>query len=406
MSINPSEALPFGPLEITEVYFEHDGPRFFAVRGLEVDIRFLAFCVDDGEETQHAVYLYLAMTPARLALVRSGELGLLQAFEESSPWQIWRVVEDFLDEPPAISATTVRLADIPNEDLPTRDAVLQLPTDTAPPLDLVELSQWAQSSMRTIAAIELSASGENLTEFPLAGLGAVGTSVQETLDALAQEESGTPTERGVIPKNITDDVQMSAMALRAASFVLVIGTDKQGGFTDNAVRVEATLERLQALITLGSTPEELVRAMQAYGSRARGKFTGLLRAVIANGSGIGVIAAPQTGAASSARMTAGQVRRAIASIDEVVPTENELVVRRGTLLGSNTRRRTFEIFDNASTNRYTGTVSAAALAQIDGLPVGSTSYVTAVLQEEVDFAAEDQETGRKYTLLSVVPLDD
>lgn len=144
--------------------------------------------------------------------------------------------------------------------------------------------------MRTVAAVELDADGENLTEFPLRGLGLVGTTLQDTVDALAQEVSGTPIDRGAIPRAITDDVQMSALALRAASFVLVIGTNKRGGLIDNGPRVESTLNRLVDLIVKGSVPEELATSLRDYG--ARGKFTYLLRAVSGSGSEIGVVTAP------------------------------------------------------------------------------------------------------------------
>lgn len=404
MTLDVSAVLPYGDLEQVEVYFEHDGPRFFALRSTTLDVRLIAICTDDDPDSDEVVFLYLVLAPRRFEQVRSGRVGLREAFEQAGLWEIWRVVENYGAEPPSVTAQAIRFASIADDDLPIADARLQLPTSTAPPLDEAELLTWSRQSMRTVAAIELDADGENLTEFPLRGLGLVGTTLQETVDALAQEESGTPTDRGAIPRAITDEVQLSALALRAASFVLVVGTNKRGKFMDNSPRVESTLTRLVDLIEKGPEPEALVNSMRDYGARARGKFTNLLRAVSGAGSGIGVVTAPQSAEPRRARMTATQVLRALATIDLVEATIEQLQIRRGVLTGSNTRLGTFELVDMADTRRYSGKVAQQARDQIDGLQVGHASFVSAELLEEIDFAAEDQETGRKHTLISIQPL--
>jgi hypothetical protein len=403
VTLDVSSVLPFGRLERDEVYFEHDGPRFFALRSSSLGVRLLAICIDDEPEDE-VVYLYLALSQRRFELVRGGHVGLREAFQSAEAGAIWRVVEDYSGPEPVARAESVLFEDLSDGDLPTEAARMDLPTPTSPALDEEELHTWASEGLRTVAAIELAASGEQLTEFPLRGLGRIGNALQEAIDALAQEESGDPTDRGPIPKVITEDVQMSALALRAASFVLVIGTDKRGGFLDNSPKVEATLGRLADLIESTADGDVIVEAMRTYGSRARGKFTSLLRSVGAYGSGLGLITAPQSAPPRSARVTSRQLLRALRSIELVEPQLESFTVRRGVLTASHTRRTTFELVDMASGQRYAGKVSPAARAQIDGLAVGRASFVTAEIMEEIAFAAEEQVTGRKYTLLSISPV--
>ena len=69
------------------------------------------------------------------------------------------------------------------------------------------------------------------------------------------------------------------------------------------------------------------------------------------------------------------------------------------------RRGRFELYDNASSRLYAGSVSDDAKQQIDGFAVGHASYVAATLKVEIDFAAEDETAGHKYTLVSVRQLD-
>lgn len=404
MTLDPSAALPYGRLETLEVYFEHDGPKFFATKAVEAGITFLAFCTEDDEDSDEVVFLYLALPDARFRDVRSGHVGLRQAFEEASPWQIWRVVEDYAEAEPQVRAEAIRLNAIPVSDLPMESARLQIETPNAPGLDTHELSQLASQSLRTVVAVELAASDENLTEFPLRGLGAVGTALQESINALAQEVAGEATERGPISTTITNDVQMSAVGLRAASFALLLATDMRGRLIGNDPLVGQTLEELVSLVQAGADPSELVTAMRTHGARARSKFTNLLQSVFAHESGIGIIAASQDGSVSTAKMSASQVVGAITSIRMVEATSSRIEIHRGTLLASHTRRRTFEIFDNASGVRYAGTVSSDAQSLINGLPVGDASFVSAVLREEIEFAAEDQETGRSYVLVQIEPV--
>jgi len=305
-----------------------------------------------------------------------------------------------------VTATAIPFQDIPEAELPVAEARMDLATPTAPLLSASELAALAAQSLRTIAAVELDTVGQHTTEFPLKGLGVVSQSLQDTLDAIAQEVVGPATAHGAIAASVTADVQMSVYGLRAASFALVLATDTKGGLLDNAPKVEATFVRLIDLLESGHDSEALVAVMRRYAPRARSKFTGLLRSVEAYGSGLGVVVAPEDKPVREARLTAREVGRALAAIDAVEPTERPVHVSRGILQGSNTRRGTFELQDLATTDRYVGKVSPEAQASIDGFRVGTHSYVVADLLERIDFGADDQEKGRKYTLLAIQALAD
>lgn len=402
MTLDASSVLPYGQLERTEVYFEHDGARFFALRSTTLGVQLLALCTDEDEESGTIEFLYLAMSVERFNEVRGGHVGLREAFGSAGPGQIWRVIEKHGKGDPEVRAKSIRFPDIPEIDLPALGARLNMPTRTAPRLDIRELQSMSGAGLRTVSALELEATGENLTEFPLKSLGMIGTRLQESLDSLAQEESGHPTERGAIPIGITDDVQMSVVGLRAASFAIILATDKRGGLLDNAPMVEATLGRLVDIVEAGHRPEELLQALGGYGPRARSKLVSLLRAVGQAGSGLGVLVTPQEHENRSARLSAHEVQKAVDFVDAVEPAESEISVRRGILLGSNTRTKAFDLMDAATGVRYSGKVTGDARAQIDGLRVGHESYVEADLLERIEFSATDQEGGRSYLMLNIM----
>ncbi|MEU4453532.1 DUF6575 domain-containing protein [Nocardioides sp. NPDC023903] len=406
MTLDASAALPFGRLAVDEVFFEHDGPKLFSLRARSLGIRILAVCIDEDEDRDTLTFLYLAMGARRYLDVRSGHIGLREAMEQAERGTVWLVVENYSGPEPILTAEVTDVDHFSDSDLPTSEARLRLPTPTVAPLDLEELDSLAAQGLRTVAAIELEARSESATEFPLRSLGAVGTALQESLDALAQEVQGNTTGRGAISPAITDQVQMSVLGLRAASFAVILGTDKRGAMIDNSPFVEATLNRLTRLVGDGTNTDVLTASLQEYGSRARNKFTALLRAVNGVGSGIGVVTVPHDGGSDRAEMTSRQVATALAAIDSVEPTVDTVHVRRGALIGLNTRLHTFELTDLATMQRFSGKVAQGAYASVDGLHVGQSSFVTADIRMEVDFAADDQETGRRYTLTSIEATSD
>jgi hypothetical protein len=405
MTLDVSSALPYGPLEAHEVYFEHDGPRIFALRSRRFLVYLLAICVDEDEESEEVRFLYLAMSRDRFMQVRSGQVSFLEAFEAASHGDIWIVTEDYSAQP-TVRANVVGFADIAPDDLPLPLARLNLQTPTVQAFDPSELEVLARETLRSIAAIELDADGENLTEFPLRALGKVGTTLQEAIDALAQEERGEPTERGAIKRETTEEVQMSVVGLRAASFVLLVGTDKRGRFLERGDFVAETLGRLVELVQAGEDEGKLVTAMRGYGPRARGKFTTLLRAVAEAGSGLGVHVAPVERPVRSALLDVRQVRRALSIIEGVRPDIEELHLDRVILTALNTTRATFEVWDSVSGARYSGRVTSEAREMVEGLRVGHSSYVQVDLEIEIDFAAiGDEDSIRKYFLKRISPLD-
>lgn len=145
MTLDVSSALPYGPLEALEVYFEHDGPRFFALRSRRFLVYLLAICVGEDEESEEVRFLYLAMSRDRFVQVRSGQVSLLQAFEAASHGDIWIVTEDYSAQP-TVRAKAVGFADIAPDDLPLPLARLNLQTPTVQAFDPSELEVLARET--------------------------------------------------------------------------------------------------------------------------------------------------------------------------------------------------------------------------------------------------------------------
>ena len=112
---------------------------------------------------------------------------------------------------------------------------------------------------------------------------------QGAADAIAQEVFGVPTERSAIPSSVLDGVQLSVLALRAASFALVLGTDAQGGLLARGDRLEVVAEQLQVLLESTASRTNLLVTLGNHHSRARARYKELLETLERNQSGLGVV---------------------------------------------------------------------------------------------------------------------
>ncbi len=303
------------------------------------------------------------------------------------------------------------LTSVPEEWLPQPDARLRIPTQTVESFDADELSRLRAATQRTVASVELEAPGLTTTEFPLRGVGRISNALQVSLDALAQEEDGRRTSAGRLPQDVVDEIQMSVIGLRAASFVILVAADKRGRLIENEDIVAAVFDRLTTLISTGASEDDeaFLEVLRGYGPSARGRYKDLLKRLADYGTGVAVEAAPLASTDRfGATMSPVQVRRSLDVMSAVQPTRHTLVLKRATLTALNTTRRTFEVVDNVSTFRYSGQVAPEARSQADGLRVGQTSYVRVTLEVELDFAAsEDEANGdRKYTLTAIEQVED
>jgi Family of unknown function (DUF6575) len=195
--IPPHDPL-LGALSMDEVYFDHEGPRFFSATSRS-GRRFLAVAVDEDESSD--TYLYLPVSDARFGEIRSGALDLRTAFREPEDGSLFVVVADY-EQPPRNRVSVVSPDEVAEDWLPLEGSRLQVPTATRPVITAEALSLEASQRGRAILAVELDPADIYRTEYPLRSLARISRGIQDAVDALAQEAAGRATARGAIPESI------------------------------------------------------------------------------------------------------------------------------------------------------------------------------------------------------------
>ena len=89
----PESSLPFGDLQIVEVYFYHDGPKLFSLYSKTKDTYLISVAVDEEEE--FSTFLYLPLTPKDFDSVVNGRKDFHDAFKMSKSGTVWVVSYDY-----------------------------------------------------------------------------------------------------------------------------------------------------------------------------------------------------------------------------------------------------------------------------------------------------------------------
>lgn len=398
MSLVPPQGTFLGNLEIEEVYFHYEGPRFFAARSGSGQ-RYLAIAVDEDEYSD--TYLYVAMSTDRFRAVRSGLVSLREAYTSPEDGHAVAVKAHYGDSP-ANQMELLVSSEIPDAWLPTADARLELDTPTLDSFGPGDLVLRARAEQRAFIALRLALLDGRRTEYPAGALAETFGDFQEAVHAMAQEEEGAPTAAGPIPEHITRGSELAIVELRAASFVVIMSPTQEDSLLEPLA--QRATRRLLDLLARSGEEERLSDSVAGLRKRAISKYRTLLEGVVDRDTDLGLYFAAPDEELETVTVTPASAEAGLRIATSASETSSELVIERAILIGVNLRTRAFEISEPASDDRYAGRISVDALGQIEGLPTGEAHRYSVRLLVEQAYVSFSSEPSTKYRLLSIAPL--
>lgn len=399
MTLVPAIDTVLGPLRISEVFFEYDGPRLFVAKNRSGNL-YLANCVDEDEDEGTETYLYVSVSSERMKLIRSGYLTLREAYSNAEDSFVYEITAQYGAKEPNNLLNYLPSHNIPDEWLPLEDARIEIATETLPSFNPEKFKADSEAEFRTRIALEVFPVEMLRTEVSLRSMSRLSGSFQDAIDSLAQEELGRATARGVIPEEIIQESELVFTEALAASFVMVLAPKKSSNLLGNDLINKAT-ERLLELLRAAESESKLPEVLGQYGGRAQNKFRSLLTILSDDETGAGVFLADHQGQMSVAKIGLESVRSALSMIDSRNPDSAELTLPRVTLIGVNLRTGIFELYDNASSYRYSGQMAPEAKAQISGLPTGDDHFYTAIILKTNEYSTVTTDVTASYRLLSI-----
>lgn len=372
------------------VYIRFDGPRLFSCLSDSGQL-YLSVFVEEDESNE--TYIYVAVSPERLAAIQSGHISLREAFADPANGGLWKVTSDgrwsWVESP------------IDSNWLPHQDARLDIESPTQQSLDVANLQVEARNIQRDIVAIELD-SYSATTEYPLGPIARIMNTFQDTVDALGEIATSRPSDRGPIPRALLEETQLNLYGLRAASFAFLVSTDPARPKLFDANVVTSSLGLLMSLMGASSSPDELQIVMGQIHKRATSRYSELLEELDHSGSSVKVILAEPSGQTREVTMTKAQILASLGAARRALNPEEEEIQVDGLLIGVNERLHSFEIFDESLGRRYRGKADSTSVTSMIGLVVGQVYRVRLIDSKTIHSVTEQEE--HQYRLIDIEPL--
>jgi hypothetical protein len=391
-----------GPFDLVETYVYYQGPRTFALRSRELpDLYYFVNTVDEDEEDGTLIMLAVGVNGERFRAVRGGIVPFRDVFVEAGWNRLARITwtRDRAANTMRVSVQPERGNELPEMWLPSPKAVFDLPTDTVERFEASDLVELSSAQRRTVFAIEVESAGHHTAQFPARQAGELQVAFHRGIEALARRHSAN--------SRVLQDMQPALIDLKAASFVLVFAIDSRDRMLEPTDITYKVFDDLNAMFAAAAESDktELIERLQNSGSRVRNRFVDILNPLTEVGSGITLWTARALARSlQSTAVSAQQVRESAQAIANVKPKEDEILVRRGVLLGLNTRTNRFDITDLASGEKYAGYMTEDAADAANGLKVGDQSFVSASITVLTQFTGDEQDRVQ-YRLESISPFE-
>jgi hypothetical protein len=327
-----------GELTLLETYVFYDGPRLFTARSL-TDQRYLVAWASEGPEADE--WLYVAISEARLKMVRSGARTVRSAFLDPEGFT-YRVTIPHDDSVPD-SVTTVVPSEISEAWLPGENFRIDEPTVTTRLADTAaEVELKARQENRTRLRLRLAYANRRRTEAPTRQVGNLLVDAQKLLDNVGFSlESEKVASRGVIPKGTRQRTSSEVVELTAASFMIELGAssfdDLYGGslFADSANAIINLMDPVKRSPELG--PE-----LAALGPRATKSFRNFVEKLADTGADITIAAAGSGFSYHGYELSSGRVEELYRILaHEIAADDIDEIRGRMELYAYNSERQTF-----------------------------------------------------------------
>ena len=348
-----------GKLEIIETYEYYDRPLLFACRNTLGHV-YLALLVDEDEMSE--TWFYVGVSQTRFEYVRTGGIDLRTAFAEPEDGTI-NQVEVFHDDNRSPHVTIILAAQVGNDFLPEPGEFLSLQSHTLPVL-AENLLEKAHQAKREFLRLKFIFPDMPRSEAPSKPLGKVLDSLQDIIDAIGQALAIQQSSKtGVIPKNFSKRTEMRLVNVGAGSFeVELVASDMVNLFDESDVG--NALDEFIRLVDIGNNIDKLKERLSILKIKTASKYLQFLNSLSQRIDSTSFeLASPKNSSLYRAQMsseTAEQIIEAIRTTDVEEPIDFFV---RGTLIGANLKRKTYEITVKDSDRRnknYAGKISASA----------------------------------------------
>lgn len=265
------EGTPLGDLRIIEEIEYYDRPVIFACQN-ELDHLFLAVLSSSTDDTE--TWLYAPMSQSRWEHVRSDAIELHDAFVHAEQRDIYRITQRLVDGT-VLDVSTQQASTITDRELPLPGEFAELgaeqPEYVASRPISVRVSQTGRFAMDLVFASQRMLRHEVTTAFISRAL----LTIQGLLADILQAQTGEATERGPLPEQMKQSVELSLAGVYAGSFgVQLLGPEQRTLWSPG--EADLALSALAELLDSTSTYDALYAQIRQLKTRVSAKYGALM----------------------------------------------------------------------------------------------------------------------------------
>ena len=377
-----------GRLEIVEIYAYYDQPVLFSCKNAAGHL-YLVVAADEND--QHETWLYAGVSAERLDHIRSGAIGLHDAFADPEDGFLLQAIVPYDDQTP-LWTEPVQSNQISEDMLPIPGERLSLQIETLPVLSNPE--EIARSKKQEILHFILNFAGVFRTEAPVAPLSKILGRLQDVINTIGM----TCANLNQITENIKNQMQISLLDVGAGSFDIRLASTKTVDLLNHSDFGDA-IEEFLKLLNAGSDSDQLKELLGRLRLRVAEDYTKFLKSL-----GESVVdtsfkwTSPNPERGGTAYLSEPNMREVIEILEKFQDEVRSTFTITGTLTGAFLRSKRFEI--ETTEKPYTGDIADEALETVKNATL-SREY-TATIQEITQRSeATDELTKPKYLLLSL-----
>ncbi|MGH3898831.1 MAG: DUF6575 domain-containing protein [Pseudonocardiaceae bacterium] len=393
------EGTELGELALEETFVFYDGPRVFSCRSL-TDQLFLAAWAEEGAVAD--TWLYVPISAARIAMVRSGGLLLRAAF--AAPEGLVYNVTIPHDADRSCEVITAAPADLSDEWLPGENFKLDIPTRTLRPAEKEqEVERRARQEGRTHLRLRVQLPAYTRSEAPTRKIGELLILTQTIYDniglSLLEDD---PPQRGRIPDKVTYETASELVGFAAASFVVEIAASRSNDLFGDSAFADVTKELLK-LLGLGLERELLLDELSTLRPRGAKSFRSFVTGLASTGGDVMVSAAGENLPFTRQVLTAERLESMVLILNNLVPDEVSEIRGRMRLYAADLTRKIFGAHDEFNDLRYEGKIADRALPQVDHAQINDLYDVVVSVFPVFDEAVGERKP--RYVLEQLVVAD-
>lgn len=388
-----------GELTLIESYVDYDGPRVFSCIS-STDQMYLAVWV--AEDLEYDDWIYVPISAARLAMVRSGGIELRDAFRDPEGGAVY-VVTLPLDGPDSVAS--MHGSDLQPELLPASGFRLDVPTHTVPDADPRDL--WHRRTIqerRPRVRIEVEIPRYFRTEAPTRQVGSLLLATQNLFDNVGMALlTGDPAQRGRIRGEITQQTATDVVGLAAASFVVEIASSNLDNLFDGSAFTEVT-QRVLGLLDTTLEREALVESLRVLRPRAAKSFRNFVGTLATFDGDVTIAGAGAALGYAEQRLPSERIETLKILLNILLPDDVYVIRGRMRLFLGDTQRERFGLQEIHTGQQFEGAIAPAATGQVHLAALDALFDVVIT-----EFGAIDEAVGERnptYVLEQLIPVED